>query len=264
MATSIVDAIHRWAQVCELPVERFPSARQLFESFGTAGEALRPPVAPQELRAWERRHDVVLPTTLRAWLLISNGFYHGLPLIHPVEAIGPMVLFGELPGFWVQPESWFEIGNPNIETVGVDLAYRWPAWQGDSPIITSGDRNTLTAPRVIARGFASWFVQLLEHGGREFWREPGFQALGDAWVEHRLHVPRPSLPEHLLGAAVVVEQMMADHADERKAAKSLDLDIFEVEQILRYLQHRTQTPVPMPLPSIVHQRNEADRASIAS
>ena len=51
-----------------------------------------------------------------------------------------MVPFARVPDLVVQPESWFELGNPNVETVCIDLAYRWPG--GDCPIFTSGDDQT--------------------------------------------------------------------------------------------------------------------------
>ena len=243
MTSPIVVAIHRWAVACEISVELLPSDRYLVDHFGSDDESLRPPQHADRLRAWEHRHDVHLPPSLRAWLLISNGFYRSLPLVHPLEAIGPMVLFGELPGIWVQPESWFELGNPNVETIGVDLAYHWPDRNGDCPIITSGDRASRTSPKVIATGFAAWFLQLLEHGGAEFWLKPGFQPLGDAWLEHRHHAPRPTLPSHLSQAVLAVERMMIEAADERNIAQSLDLDILDIEQILRYLQHRSLSHV---------------------
>ena len=47
-------------------------------------------------------------------------------MIHPLSAIGPMVPFARMPGLVIQPESWFELGNPNVETVCIDLGYRWP------------------------------------------------------------------------------------------------------------------------------------------
>ncbi len=39
----------------------------------------------------------------------------------------------------VQPESWFELGNPNRQTICIDLAYRLPG--GSYPIFTSGDEE---------------------------------------------------------------------------------------------------------------------------
>ena len=29
--------------------------------------------------------------------------------------------------------SWFELGNPNVETICIDLAYRWPERRGKTP-----------------------------------------------------------------------------------------------------------------------------------
>ncbi len=70
----------------------------------------------------------------------------------------------------VQPESWFELGNPNLQTVCVDLAYRLP--DGGSPIFTSGDDASRSPPRIIARSFEEWFLELLRQGGREYWFDP--------------------------------------------------------------------------------------------
>ena len=86
------------------------------------------------------------------------------PMIHPLSAIGPMVPFARVPELLVQPESWFELGNPNVETVCIDLAYRWP--KGDCPIFTSGDDRARSRPRVIATSFEEWFLRVLHHGGR--------------------------------------------------------------------------------------------------
>ncbi len=83
-----------------------------------------------------------------AWLLLSNGLYRQGPIIHPITAIGPMVIFSQIHDLLVQPESWFELGNPNIETICIDLAYRWPG--GSFPVFTSGDSASGSVPRIIA------------------------------------------------------------------------------------------------------------------
>src|SRR4051794_6075238 len=140
---------------------------------------LRPRAGLRRIRAWERRYGHGLPEGLRAWLAISDGLYGpDGPLIHPLTAIGPMIPFARVPDLVVQPESWFELGNPGRgETVCIDLAYRWPG--GDCPIFLSGDSESGTAPRVIAPSFESWFVRVLSEGGREYWFDPDFVPLGD-------------------------------------------------------------------------------------
>ncbi len=249
MANTIAETVRRWAQICAIPREYVPSAQRLLDGFGTGESSLRPPLEPAELRSWELRYDVVLPPSLRAWLLISNGFYRDMPLVHPLSAIGPIVLFGYLPGMFIQPETWYELGNPNVETIGVDLAYHWPDPRGDCPIFTSGDQSLRKAPRVIAHSFTAWFLRLLEQGGREFWMEPGFQPLGDAWSEHRKNVPQPSLPTHLKVVTEKVERLIEGETDERTMIRTLDLQPSELEQILRHLQHRPSRGLPAPRPA---------------
>ena len=55
-----------------------------------------------------------------------------------------------MPDLVVQPESWFELGNPNVETICIDLAYRWPG--GGYPIFTSGDDAVAEPARGSSRG----------------------------------------------------------------------------------------------------------------
>lgn len=172
---------------------------------------------------------------MRAWLLLSDGFYKNGPLIHPLTAIGPMVPFARVPGLVVQPESWFELGNPGVETVCIDLGYRWPG--GDCPIFTSGDDERLSPPRLIASSFLEWFLGLLREGGREFWHDPGFAALGDPWREHRRQTPVPPLPERLRAFASRLRPLMRPGADDRSIAKTLGISRSDVEAIFRHLQH---------------------------
>ena len=152
------------------------AAEVLEAGFGGAVESCRPGADPRVIAAWEHRHGFRLPAGLRAWLMLSDGLYRDGPLIHPISAIGPMVIFSRMHDLMVQPESWFELGNPNVETVCIDLAYRWPG--GGYPIFTSGDDETGTAPRIIARSFEEWFLELLRQGGREYWFDPGFVGSG--------------------------------------------------------------------------------------
>jgi hypothetical protein len=167
--------------------------------------------------------------------LVSDGFYGGGPLVHPLTAIGPMIPFARIPGLVVQPESWFELGNPRSETICVDLAYRWPG--GDCPIFTSGDDDRVSPPRIIAPSFESWFLRLLHDGGRESWLDPNFASLGDPWLEHRRRVPAPPLADHLRPLAPRVLPLMRPGADDRSIAASLGISRGEVEAIFRHLQH---------------------------
>src|SRR5262245_56909594 len=139
-------------------------------------EPCRPGADPETIAAWEERHGYRLPAALRAWLRLSNGLYRSGPLIHPIAAIGPMVPFARVPEMFVQPESWFELGNPNLQTICIDLGYRLPV--GGHPIFTSGDHALGSPPRIIARSFEEWFLELLRQGGREYWFEPGFEDFG--------------------------------------------------------------------------------------
>jgi hypothetical protein len=167
--------------------------------------------------------------------VLSNGFYLGGPLIHPLSAIGPMVPFARVPELVVQPESWFELGNPNVETVCLDLAYLWPG--GGAPVFTSGDDQTGSRPRVIAPSFEAWFLDVLRQGGREWWFDPGFAGLGDPWEAHRRFAPAPPLPARLRRLAPRVAPLLRPGADERLIADTLGISRGDVEAILRHLQH---------------------------
>ncbi len=203
---------------------------------GFAGpDVCRPPADPSAVAAWENRHGFRLPPGLRAWLMLSDGLYRGGPLIHPITAIGPMVLFSEMDELLIQPESWFELGNPNVETVCVDLGYRLPG--GGCPIFVSGDDEAGTPPRIIARSFEEWFLELLRQGGREYWLDPGWTDLGDPWAAHRRHAPQPELPGRLRRFAAQVRQLVAARLDDREIAARTGLGHDDVETIIRHLQH---------------------------
>ncbi len=107
--------------------------------------------------------------------MLSNGLYRSGPLIHPISAIGPMIPFARVPEMLVQPESWFELGNPNLQTICIDLAYRLPG--GGHPIFTSGDDARGSPPRIIARGFEEWFLELLRQGGPRILVRPRLRGL---------------------------------------------------------------------------------------
>ncbi|MEJ7638984.1 MAG: SMI1/KNR4 family protein [Singulisphaera sp.] len=183
MRSPLVDLVGRWVATVGIDPGRAPTPVALEAHFGPGKAPCRPGADPRQIEAWENRHGYRLTEGLRAWLVLSDGFYAGGPMIHPLSAIGPMVPFARVPELLVQPESWFELGNPNVETVCIDLAYHWP--KGDCPIFTSGDDRARSRPRVIATSFEEWFLRVLHRGGREYWFEPGFFALGDPWSEHR-------------------------------------------------------------------------------
>lgn len=229
------DRVAKWVSVMGISPRRAPSASAIEARFGHVSDPCRPGTTPREIAAWERRHGYKLPEGLRVWLSLSNGLYVDGPLIHPLSAIGPMVPFASVPELVVQPESWFELGNPNVETVCVDLGYRWP--RGGHSIFTSGDDVTQSPPRVIACSFESWFLEILRHGGREYWFDPGFQALGDPWEAHRAHAPVPPLPARLRSLAPLALPLMRPGVDDRSVASELGITRGDVETLFRHLQH---------------------------
>ncbi len=235
MRSSLVDLVGRWVESVGIDPGRAPTPAALEAHFGAGKAPCRPGADPRQIEAWENRHGYRLTEGLRAWLVLSNGFYAGGPMIHPLSAIGPMVPFARVPEILVQPESWFELGNPNVETVCIDLAYHWP--KGDCPIFTSGDDRARSRPRVIATSFEEWFLRVLHRGGREYWFEPGFFALGDPWSEHRRHTPVPPLPDRLLPLAPRVMPLIRPGADDRSIATTLGISRGDVEVIFRHLQH---------------------------
>jgi hypothetical protein len=203
--------------------------------FAAQPDACRPGADPQAISDWESRHGYRLPAGLRAWLMLSNGLFGTGPIIHPISAIGPMIPFARVPDLIVQPESWFELGNPNLQTVCIDLAYRLP--EGGFPIFTSGDDAAHSPPRIIARGFEEWFLELLRQGGREYWFDPGFVDFGDPWQSHRLHVANPPLSRKLRSYRERVAKLLRSGTDELDIAIGLGLTRPDVELICRHLQH---------------------------
>jgi hypothetical protein len=195
----------------------------------------RPGADPRSLSAWEDRHGYPLPAGLRSWLLLSNGLYCQGPLVHPISAIGPMIPFARVPEMIVQPESWFELGNPNRQTICIDLAYSLPG--GGCPIFTSGDDLARSSPRIIARSFDEWFLELVRQGGREFWFDPRAPDLGDPWQLHRRHVAHPALPSRLHDFTARVAERFQAGVDELQIATELGLCRADVELIFRHLQH---------------------------
>ncbi|RUL86476.1 SMI1/KNR4 family protein [Tautonia sociabilis] len=236
-ADRLDEAIGSWARSAGVPPSWLPSPEAL-SAIGPASGALRPPADPAALDDWERRHGFRLPCGLRAWLLISDGFYtESGPAVHPIAAIGPMVPFARVPGLLVQPESWFELGNPNeAETICIDLAYRWlPA--GDAPIFASGDDLTGLPPRIIAPSFDAWFARLLRQEGRAYWLDPDFVGLGDPWGEHRRRSPAPPLPDRLRRLLPHATRAADSGLDDSSLAASLGISRFDAEALLRHLQH---------------------------
>ena len=207
----------------------------LASGFAAGADPCRPGADARTICDWEQRHGYRLPAGLRAWLMLSNGLFGAGPLIHPISAIGPMIPFARVPDMIVQPESWFELGNPNLQTVCVDLAYRLP--DGGYPIFTSGDDAAHSPPRIIARSFEEWFLELLRQGGREYWFDADFVDFGDPWQSHRAHVADPPLSHKLRGYRDRVATLLRSGVNERGIASNLGLTTPEVELICRHLQH---------------------------
>lgn len=232
MARRLADLVDRWCDLARIEPMRRPDSSALS---GWSPEACRPGIEPAELVAWELRHGFALPEGLKHWLVLSDGLFADGPLIHPLSAIGPMVPFARVPGLVVEPESWFELGNPNVETVCLDLAYRWSG--GDCPVFTSGDDESGSVPRVIATGFDAWFLRLMAAGGREYWFDRGFVDLGDPWRAHLRNVPAPGLSDRLLPLADRVSPLVRAGLDDRAIAARFGISPFDVEAIVRHVQH---------------------------
>ena len=235
MASQLRELVDCWMAWGGIDESLAPSLDELESGFGGPSDPTRPGAEPAVINAWEHRHSYRLPYGLRAWLMLSNGLFREGPLIHPIAAIGPMVIFSRIHDLLVQPESWFELGNPNVETVCIDLAYRWPS--GGYPVFSSGDEALGSSPRIIARSFEEWFLELLRHGGTEYWCDSGFEDFGDPWQAHRHYTPQPELPAHLLPFTKLVLPMMQARVEEREIARSLGLSDTDVELLFRHLQH---------------------------
>jgi hypothetical protein len=235
MAGSLLDRVSCWIAWGGIDESLAPGARALAGGFPANGESCRPGADPRSIADWEARHGYQLPHGLQAWLRLSNGLFRGGPFIHPITAIGPMIPFAHVPDMIVQPESWFELGNPNLQTICIDLAYRLPG--GSYPIFTSGDDDSGSPPRIIARSFEEWFLELLRQEGREYWFDSGFVDFGDPWQSHRRHVEKPALPPRLESFVEMVSRLRDTGADERKIASSLGLSRADIESIFRHLQH---------------------------
>ncbi|HEV3166239.1 MAG TPA: SMI1/KNR4 family protein [Isosphaeraceae bacterium] len=235
MVSRLSDVVGRWSDALGLDPSLRPGAVALEALESSWRTACREGAEPRQLAAWEARHGFLLPRGLRAWLALSDGFFLGDPLVHPLSGIGPMIPFAQVPDLLVQPESWFELGNPPTEPICIDLAYTWP--DGGCPIFTSGDDERQSQPRVIAPSFEAWFLRLLDEGGREYWLDPGFVTLGNPWVEHRRRTPAPPLPPRLRRLAPRVRPLMLPGADDRSIASDLGISRGDLEAIFRHLQH---------------------------
>ena len=210
MAGLLGELVSCWIAWGGIDVRHAPDPRRVERRFSRGLESCRPGADPHLIADWEERHGYRLPAGLRAWLVLSNGLFGSGPLIHPITAIGPMVPFARVPEMIVQPESWFELGNPNQQTICVDLAYRMPG--GGYPIFTSGDDESGSSPRIIAHSFEEWFLELLHHGGREYWFDPDFVDFGDPWQSHRRHVAYPSLCRRLSRFAARAARLLSSGA----------------------------------------------------
>jgi hypothetical protein len=235
MADPLGELVSCWIAWGGIDVRLTPDPGRLKAAFNGGIECCRPGADPRSIAAWEERHGFRLPHGLRAWLRLSNGLFGIGPLIHPITAIGPMIPFARMPGMLIQPESWFELGNPDQQTVCIDLGYRMPG--GGAPIFTSGDDASGSRPRIIAHSFEAWFLELLRQGGREYWFDPGFPDLGDPWQSHRRHAENPRLSERLWKCVGPVSDLLQSGAGERAIATELGLSRCDVESIFRHLQH---------------------------
>ena len=239
MGAPLGERLARWAEEARVDPRLLPDETALAVRLG--GVPCRPGAEPRQIASWERRHGHHLPRGLRAWLLLSDGLYRGQePLVHPLTAIGPMIPFARVPDLVVQPESWFELGNPGVETVCIDLAYTWPG--GCCPVFASGDDLRGTPPRIVAPGFNAWFLMILHAGGREFWLDPDFVPLGDPWREHQHRTPAPPLPDRLRPLTGRVRPLMHPGADDRAIAIDLGISRNDLEALFRYLQHAPAEP----------------------
>ena len=190
MEPSLNDLVGRWvASVGIDPAARADAAELWSAASGQARSVPAGPI-PREIDAWERRHGFRLPESApRLAPALERLLWPTGPLIHPLAAIGPMVPFARVPDLVVQPESWFELGNPNVETICIDLAYRLAraATARSSPRATTsaepaaGDRHELR----------DWFLGCSTGGPRVLVR-PGFVDLGDPWAAHRRNTPGPA------------------------------------------------------------------------
>ena len=192
-----------------------------------------------EVIAGEWRHGFALPRGPEALALaLLHGLFADGPLIHPLSAIGPMVPFARVPGLMVQPESWVRAGQSErrdrLPRPGLPLAGRGLPRVHVGRATIGGRRPRLIAPRLDA-----WFLLASwRRGGREYWSEIGkFADLGDPWEAHRRNVPAPGLSDRLLTLAERVSPLVHAGIDDRAIAARFGISPFDVEAIVRHVQH---------------------------
>ena len=186
------------------------------------------------------------PAALRAWLLVSDGFYPGAgPAVHPLAAIGPMVPFARVPGLLVQPESWFELGNPNeAETICIDLGLplaprrrRADLRLGRRPDRPAAADHRAELRRLVRpappRGGPGLLARpRLRRAGRPLGRAPP--------PRPRRRRSRPGSP----GCSRHVDRPVHSDLDDPSLAASLGISRVDAEALLRHLQHAEAVRVP--------------------
>src|SRR5262245_10768096 len=117
MGNPLEELVECWIAWGGIDARFVPDPDALESGFPGNGQPCRAGAPLEAIAGWEARHGYRLPAGLRAWLRLSNGLFGTGPLIHPISAIGPMVPFARVLEMIVQPESWFELGNPSDQTV---------------------------------------------------------------------------------------------------------------------------------------------------
>ena len=193
-----------------------------------------PPIAD-----WEDRHGYQLAARPAAWLRLSNGLFGGGPLIHPITAIGPMIPFARVPEMLVQPESWFELGNPDRRRSASTwpIACRAAAIRSSRPATMSRAARPGSSRKASRSGFSSCCGK----GGGNTGLTAGFADFGDPWQSHRRHVAHPRLSHRLRLSPSRSPACCTQAADERMIASGLGLSRCDVESIFRHLQHARPT-----------------------
>ena len=115
-----------------------------------------------------------------------------------------------------------------------------PARRGLPDLHFGRRRVRSSSPRIIARSFDEWFLELMHQGGREYWFDPGSADHGDPWQLHRRHVAHPALPGRLRRFTDRVAALLHAGTDELQIATELGLSRGDVELIFRHLQHGGQ------------------------
>ena len=220
MGSPLNDLVGRWVASVGIDPELAPTAGRAGDAGSAAGRTL-PARRPTRARSTPGSAGTASrsPRALRAWLLLSDGFYLRRPADPPALGDRPdgPVRAGARPGG--PARELVRAGQPRTSRPS---ASTWPTAGpgGDCPIFTSGDDQSRSPPRMIATELRGWFLELLHQGGREYWFDPGFADLGDPWVEHRAPHPRPPLPDRLRPLAPQVLALMRPGADDRSIAST--------------------------------------------